>query len=197
FPDDVISEFDSAFDNVRCRVFQRHVYLTRFFEHAEAARRCIEKCDERLRKNVLSRVLLHVIETAGPINSSFNCSPDFWGTSLNHVQYAVVFIVNALDDPRCADCAGVARLAAPSGIESSAVERDGCPTANALTLIHDASFKLDQMRVFVIKAFGYGHSSGCLVWVFVVELIIEATGTCKHGHRSKVDDPLNLTNQHY
>src|SRR6185503_21191938 len=67
FPYDVISEFDSAFDDVRCRVFQRHVYLTRLFEHAEAARRCIEKCDERLRENVLSRVLLHVIETAGPI----------------------------------------------------------------------------------------------------------------------------------
>src|SRR4029079_5194005 len=69
FPDNVVREFNCAFDDLCCWVTQIDIDLTRSFEHTKTPRGRIEESDERLREDVLSRVLLHVVQSTRPVHT--------------------------------------------------------------------------------------------------------------------------------
>ena len=84
---------------------------------------------------MLAGVLLHMIQTARPIDSSFYSRANFGRPSLNHMQHAVLFIVDTFDHAQTVERAGVAGLTAAGGIKSRAIERDGSPAADALGFV--------------------------------------------------------------
>ena len=57
-------------------MIQVHVDLADLVHHAKAARRRIEESDEGLRQDVLTSMLLNVVQTARPINAAFHWSAE-------------------------------------------------------------------------------------------------------------------------
>ena len=143
FPHDVVGQLDCAFDYFVGRVQQLEVDFADFVQHPKTARWRIEESYERLRKNVLAGVLLNVIESPRPINSSFDGCADFRRAPLNDVEHAVVFVINALQDAFAVECSGVARLAAAGGIKRGAIECDCSPATDAISFVSYEGFKLD------------------------------------------------------
>ena len=78
-----------------------------------------EQFFENRREQVLPGVLLHVIETAGPVDLRGNF--DGCNRSIEDVRYAVFFIGH-LDDVRAAQGAEIEGLAARGRIEGGAVQ---------------------------------------------------------------------------
>src|SRR5215217_8443394 len=58
---------------------------------------------------------------------------------------------------RAVERARITRLPTARRIKRSAVEHDCSPTTDAVSDIDNASIKLDQMRIRIIKTFSYGH----------------------------------------
>jgi predicted metalloprotease with PDZ domain len=70
---------------------------------------------------------------------------------------AALAIVDTLDNARTVECAGVARLAAAGRIKRGAIEHDGGPATDAVSDVNHSRFKLDQVRVGVVKTFSHRH----------------------------------------
>ena len=92
---------------------------------------------------MLAGVLLNMIEAAGPIYSSSNRGSNLRRTTLDDVQYAVLLVVDTLEDSFAVERSGVARLAATGWIKRGAIECHSGPATDAIGLISDERFKLD------------------------------------------------------
>src|SRR5258705_1704855 len=110
-----------------------------------------------------------MIEAAGPVYSSTNSCSNLRHPALDDVQYAVVLVINTLEDSFAVERSGVARLAASGWIKRGAIECHSGPTTDAIRLVRDQRFELDEMRVLIIKTFSCGH----------VELINQPGQPCK------------------
>jgi hypothetical protein len=75
-------------------------------------------------QQMLASMLLHVIETAGPMDAAFNSA--FWHGAVNHVNDAVFVFLN-IEHIRVAQFAKVIRLSARGGIQQGLIKND-CPT---------------------------------------------------------------------
>src|SRR5712692_7874018 len=75
-PDDLISEIDCPLNSFVCRIVKRDIDLAFVLKHAKAVRRRVEQLYKRSGKNVLTRVLLHVIEPSQPINFAVDLVAD-------------------------------------------------------------------------------------------------------------------------
>jgi hypothetical protein len=103
-------------------------------------------------------VLLHVVQPARPIDS-----PSYYITAtrrrtLDHVQHALVAIIDTLDHTHAIERASITRLATAGRIKRSAIENECGPATDAITDVSDARFKLDQMRIGIVKTFSYWHT---------------------------------------
>jgi hypothetical protein len=107
-------------------------------------------------------MLLHVIKPAWPIDTTFDHSSAFRRRALNHVKYAVVTVVNALDHTRSIQGSGVARLSTAGRVKGGAIQNYSGPTAYTFGYVNDSSFKLDEMRIVIVETFG--RHRGCLVF---------------------------------
>src|SRR6185369_4049198 len=154
-PDYVVRELNRALDYPSRRIIQLDVDLARRLEHAKAARGSVEKRDERLRKNVLARVLLHVVQPSRPVDAPSYHITARRRRTLDHVQHAVITVVDTLDNTHTIERARVARLTTASRIKRSAIENERGPAANAIGDVDDACLKLDQMGIGIIETFGY------------------------------------------
>ena len=106
---------------------------------------------------MLTSVLLHVVQPSRPVDSPAYNITTSRRRALDHVQHALVAIVDTLNNARAVECAGITRLTAASRIKRSAIENDRGPATDAIGDVHDASFKLDQMRIGIIETFSYWH----------------------------------------
>jgi hypothetical protein len=88
-------------------------------------------------------VLLHVIETAWPIDSSSHDRIASRRNTLDHVKHALLAVVDAFHYTRAVERSGITRLSAARGIERSAIENDRSPSTHAIGHVNHASFKLD------------------------------------------------------
>ena len=78
---------------------------------------------ERRRQEMLTRVLLHVFETTGPVDRAVNrARPQL---AFDDMQDYAIVPVNHIDDLRSPECAHIERLTARRGIERGAIEDDG------------------------------------------------------------------------
>ena len=93
---------------------------------------------------MLSRVLLHVIEPAQPIDLAMNCVVNVRHKALDYMQHAFVFSVDAVVYARLAQSSRVAWLAAARWIKRCAIERDCYRTVVALVYAGDASIEFEQ-----------------------------------------------------
>jgi len=90
----------------------------------EAQRPRAAHAQNRRGQHVLSGVLLHVIEAAGPIDLAVDVLAWCQTRLLDDVSDPAVFLIEHIDDPQAAQCPGVERLTAGGGIEGRPVERD-------------------------------------------------------------------------
>ena len=72
------------------------------------------------------------------------------------MEYAVIAIINTLDDSRAVKSAGVAWLPAACWVKGGTIEYDSGPATDAFSNIDDTRVKLDEMRIRVLESFG-GH----------------------------------------
>src|ERR1044072_6983840 len=156
-PDDVVRESNCALDALGGWITQIHIDLTRSFKHTETPSGRVEKRHECLRENVLSRVLLDVVPPAGPVHTPVHSFITQRRLTFNQVQQTIVSVVDALDHSHVIERSGVAWLTAAGGIKRSAIEHDRGPTADAITLVHNTSVKLQQMGIGIVESFGYRH----------------------------------------
>jgi hypothetical protein len=106
---------------------------------------------------VLSGVLLHVIQSAQPVDSAFDKSTYVRRPSLDYVQHAFFLIVDTLHHPQSIKGAGVAGLASTSWVESRTVQSDRRPSTHAFGPIDNARVEFDQMGILIVETFGWGH----------------------------------------
>jgi len=92
---------------------------------------------------VLARVVLDVVQTPSPIHSPAHDCIASRRYSLDHVKHTVVAVVDAFNHARAVERAGVAWLSTARWIKSSAIENHRGPTADTLSDIYYASFKLN------------------------------------------------------
>ena len=104
---------------------------------------------------MLARVLLDMVQPARPVNSPAHGLTASWRRTLDHVQHALIPIIDTLNNAYAVERAGITRLAAPSRVKRCAIEDYCGPTTHAIAKIDDASFKLDQMGIGIIETFGY------------------------------------------
>src|SRR6266850_204150 len=97
FPDDLIGKIYGLLDSLIRSIVERDIDLAFVLKHTKAARGRGEQPDQGRGKNVLTRVLLHMIKPSQPVNFPVNCLAHLWHWSLNHVQDACVLSVNAIN----------------------------------------------------------------------------------------------------
>jgi hypothetical protein len=79
--------------------------------------------DERCRKNMLTRMLLKMIQPSWPIDTAVNCVANLRRWSLYYVQDTVVFNINAINHAGIAKRPGIHRLSTAGWIKCGAIER--------------------------------------------------------------------------
>ena len=120
----------------------------------KAERRHGEAVDDRRRQHVLARVVLHVIETAVPVDDAMQrLSDSQLPVALHHVDDVIV-VVRHVDDRERAEPSGVERLAARGGIERTAIQPDRAAVA-ARVDAYDHGIELAAVRVVVVEALGH------------------------------------------
>ena len=112
--------------------------------------RAPEQPVERGRQHVLAGVLLHVLESALPVDCAVDRSDS--GLAIEHVHDVVVSI-DDVDDARVAKRPGVERLPAGGRIERGAIEDDGRLAVELLGM-DDGGVELDGVGVGVVEALG-------------------------------------------
>src|SRR5205814_3453821 len=103
---------------------------------------------------MLAGVLLHVIESARPVDCSVYGIADLERAVLHYVGDRPAVIVDNIDHAQPPQGPGVERLAARRGIEGRAIERDAKSIAGALDA-GDGRFELAQGRIVVVEAVGH------------------------------------------
>jgi hypothetical protein len=117
-------------------------------------RRRSVKVHEGGRQHVLSRVLLHVVEAARPIQPPAHLlAHDDCSFGLDQVHDVGAF-VNYIDDAKRVEGAGIERLTARRGVEAGLVEPNGL----AVTSTFDADDPRDEftaIRITVVQPLGH------------------------------------------
>src|SRR5438132_14344450 len=124
-----------------------HVNLSFMFKHAKNTRWGIELADKCCRENVLPSVLLDMIEPSQPVDLAVNHFAHLRNWTLDHMDYAVIIRIQAIDDPPIPQAPCIVGLAAASGIEGGAIERDGHGSIIAFVHANYERIKFKQMRV--------------------------------------------------
>ena len=117
-----------------------------------------EQPDERSREHMLTRVLLHVIESTRPVHDSANSLPDTRHRSIDNVHNSATLIVDHVDHAGCAQRSGIERLTTCGGIKRRAIEAHA--VADAVDASGHKPFNTDDggvefafIRVVVVQAF--------------------------------------------
>src|SRR6266705_2900701 len=157
FPNDLIGKIDGLLNSLVGRIVKRDIDLAFVLKHAKAVRRRVEQLNERGRENVLTRVLLQVIEPSQPINLAMHAIADLRNGPLDHVQHAIAFGVDAIDYSSVAKRPGVSRLPAASGIKRGAIKGDRDLAVIALADADDDGVELKQARILVVESLSCTH----------------------------------------
>src|SRR5258708_847554 len=94
-PDDLICEIGGLIDWLVARIMKPDGNRESVFEHEKAARGRVDKLNEHRVQDVLSGVLMHVTEPPQPIDMTPNSLADFRNRSLDDMQHASFFSVDA------------------------------------------------------------------------------------------------------
>lgn len=156
-PNDLVGEIDGLLNSLIRRIVEQDVDLTLVFKHAKAPCRRVKHADEGRRKNVLTSVLLHMVEPSQPINFPVNCLTNLRDRTLDYVQNAGLFRVNAINDTSIAKCSCICRLAAAGGIEGGSIESHCDLTCVGLVQANDARVEFEQPRIVIIETLGRWH----------------------------------------
>src|SRR5439155_19386044 len=156
-PDDLIGKIDGLLNSFVGRIVKRDIDLAFVLKHAKAVRRRVEQLNERRRENVLTRVLLQMIEPSQPINLAVDAIANLGHGSLDHVQHAIAFGIDAIDYSSVAKRPGVSRLPAAGRIKRRAIKGDRNLAAIALADADDDSVELKQARFLVVESLSYIH----------------------------------------
>ena len=73
------------------------------------------------------------------------------------MQNAVIFSIDAINDARISERAGIVGLTAAGGIKRGAIKNDGDCAIVAFAQIDYARIELEQTRIVVIKSFSCAH----------------------------------------
>jgi hypothetical protein len=103
-------------------------------------------------EQVLSGVLLHVVEPAAPVDPAAEPFADH--RRGHHVRDALAF-VHHVHDIHFAEPAGIEGLPAGGGIECGALEVDPPAVVRA---IHHGRVEVDQISIAVVEALGHAFS---------------------------------------
>ena len=156
FPDDVIRFVNGSFELVRCR-FARQVDRGHLGAHVKAGGSILEEPIECGRQHMLTRVLLHVIEPANPVDlASYTCTRRDRRT--HHVNDVIV-LIDGLDNVDRPETTGVEGLPAGCGIERRAIE---CDERAPVTLADARHRRLERTarRLGVVDALGHRRKAG-------------------------------------
>jgi hypothetical protein len=135
----------------------REIDRGRITAHVKAHGAVLEQPIERRRKHMLASVLLHVIESAHPVDiAAHRRTVDERRTQ--HVDDVVV-LVDGLDDFDIAEATGVERLAAGRRIERGAIEMH-CGTAVALENASHHRVEGAALGFLVVEPLGHRCSRG-------------------------------------
>jgi hypothetical protein len=153
-PDDLVRKIDGLLNSFVCRIVKRDIDLAFVLKHTKAVRRRVEQPHERRGENVLTRVLLQVIKPTQPVNLAVDTIADLGHGSLDHVQHAIAFDVDAINYSSLAKRPGVSRLPTSGWIKRSAIKDDCDLSIIALADADDGRVKLKQARIVVVESFG-------------------------------------------
>ena len=106
---------------------------------------------------MLTGVLLQVIEPAQPINLPVDPIAYLGHGSLDQVQHAFAFGVDAIDYSSVAKRPGISWLPAAGGIKGSAIKFDRDLAVIALADADDDGVELKQTRIVVVESFSRTH----------------------------------------
>ena len=106
---------------------------------------------------MLTRVLLHVVESAHPVNSSMDRSGV--DRRVEHMQNRPVLLVDRLDDSAGSEASGVVGLAAGCWIEGGAIENGGRPAVIRVRHLQDGGVEVGRIRLGVVDALGHGRGA--------------------------------------
>src|SRR4051812_12656422 len=106
---------------------------------------------EHGRKQMLSGVLLHVIEAARPVDLRGHLTSNFDRRRGGEYVRDAVILIDDVDDVLPGQGAEVVKLSARCGIESGSVEVE---PLSVLRTIHDPSGELGQVGIGVVESLG-------------------------------------------
>ena len=109
----------------------------------EADRQHLSRPVEGCRKDVLTGVLLHMLEPSRPIDRAPRRAELDW--ALDQVQNPAVVAIDHVDDASGTEDAGIERLATGGRIESGPIEND-CEMARTLRHCVDADNRASNSR---------------------------------------------------
>src|SRR5713226_1401811 len=156
-PDDLIGEIDCLLNSVIRRIVKCNIDLAFVLQNAKASRRRVEQFHDRHRENVLTSVLLHVIEPSQPIYFANYRITYLRGWTLNAVQNTRLFDIDTINHARVAERARVVWLAAAGRIKGSTIERDRDLAVVALAHPDHTRVEFEQARIIVVKSIGCSH----------------------------------------
>src|SRR3990172_2169556 len=108
---------------------------------------------------MLTRVLLHVVEAARPIDDAMHVRSNLNGIAVfDNVRHTAVAFVDDLDHSRAAKCADVAGLASGGGIETRAIQTHARMPASSLDA-QDRCVELSAIWIEVVEPLGHSVSS--------------------------------------
>jgi len=117
----------------------------------------VEQVNECGGKNLLTCVLLHVIEPSQPINFSVNRVANLRHPTLDYMQHAFVSRVDAINHAGFAKRSGIGRLSAARRIKRCAVKCDRDLAVIALAETDNLRIKFEQARIVIIESLSCCH----------------------------------------
>src|SRR5215471_7607970 len=143
-PDNLVGKIDCLFNFFIARIIERHVDFAFVLEHPKTMRRRVKQFDEGLRQNMLTGVLLHVVQPPHTIDSSMNRVTDFRNRPLDNVQHAFIFGIDAINYTGVSKRPQISGLATSGWVKCSAVEGYCDLPIFALVDTQDPSVKFQQ-----------------------------------------------------
>ena len=98
-----------------------------------------------------------MIESPQPVNLSVHLVADLWNGSLNYMQHALRFSINAINHARFAKRPCIIWLAASGWIKRGAIQSHGHGTLISFAQTNYARIKFKQTRIVVVESFSCTH----------------------------------------
>ena len=140
----------------------------RLFAHVERNGSHLEQLDEGCRKNVLARVLLHVVAPAVHINEPAYPDRALRNLTFDEVQYEPFVVFRNFTDPQLGQeflplrlerfqfqPSGIERLSAAGRVKRRPVQHDGSAPVRGLADIFERRNEVVEKRIVVIKTVGH------------------------------------------